>query len=211
MSSEAIKGSPWRDLYVHMLKKSTIRLPLFVLGGLAAFILTAPLMADVTYTYTGNDFTIATFPYTTSDSVSGFFTLPTALGDSLTDQTITPTTYSFTDGVQTFTNSDPPSTVTFEVNTGLTGSITEWYVFLQNGSTQTNTISTGSGIPLVNRDFGNVPEGLGEGQGAILFNPGTWKQTGGTSTVPEPGYLGALGLGLAAILFVQRKLQRGRA
>src|ERR1700678_2331892 len=138
-----------------------------LLGGLAACILTLPLMASsVTYTYTGNDFNITTFPYTTSDSVSGDFTPATALGDDLSDMAITPATYSFTDGVQTFTNASPPSTVTFDVSTGATGAITEWYILLQNpyAPGQTYDVETADGLADT-RDFGEFPEGAGVGQG----------------------------------------------
>ena len=60
MPGGAIKGSPWRDLYVHMLNKSTNGFlarckPLLILGGLATFALAVPVMADVTYTYTDNE------------------------------------------------------------------------------------------------------------------------------------------------------------
>jgi len=182
-----------------------------LLGGLAACILTLPLMASsVTYTYTGNDFTINTFPYTTSDSVSGYFTLATALGDGLSDVAISPVTYSFTDGVQTFTNAAPPSTVTFDVSTSATGAITEWYILLQNpyAPGQTYDVETADGLAET-RDFGEFPEGAGVGQGVILFDPGTWVQSGGgTSPTPEPGYLGLIALGLVGIGVVRRKMQR---
>ena len=202
----AIKGSPWRDLYVHMLHKSTMKMSRkILLGGLAALILTAPLMADVTYTYTGNDFEVASgFPYSTSDFVSGFFTVSSALGDSRPDSAVTTTSYSFTDGVQTFYSSSPPAEVTIEVGTGLTGSINVWDINLSTGPPDDNYVSTDS-----------VSTDGGSNGGAYAYNlgdPGGWKQSGGGgSTVPEPGYVGLLGIGLAAIVFVQRKLQRGRA
>ena len=185
---------------------------------LAAVVLassTVPLAADVTYTYTGNDFTIATSPYTHSDSVSGFFTLAAALNDNFSGA-ITPTSYSFTDGVQTFTNASPPATVTFEVDTGASGNITEWFVFLQNtnASLLTNTVSTGSGADFVaiDRDFGNVPVGQGEGQGAVLSDAGTWEMSGpgSGSTVPEPRNVAwLLAFGFAGVVTVQ-KIRRQR-
>src|SRR5262249_42670862 len=55
----------------------------------------ASARADVAYTYTGNAFTTVTNinpppapQYTTTDSVSGNFTLPTAIGDNLPLATI---------------------------------------------------------------------------------------------------------------------------
>ncbi len=210
----AIKGSPWRGLDVHMLSKSTrtVRLATatsktIVTGVILFFGLLSAARADITYTYTGNDFTIATSPYTKSDSVSGFFTLAAALGDNLSNSSLAPATYSFTDGVQTFTNSSPPATVTFDVSTDGSGNITNWDIFLQNTSgpfSQTNTVSTqnpGNGvIGAFPRDIANVPQGCcGESQGANSFDAGTWKASGGgTSTVPEPRTISWMLLGLLA-------------
>jgi hypothetical protein len=189
----------------------------------AGCILALPLAAStITYTYTGNDFTFAQPPtYSKSDSVSGYFTLASPLGDSLVDYSFTPTIYSFTDGVQTFTNASPPSTVTFAVDTDLSGNISEWYVFLQNpdpGSTtsQTYTVETGYGsdVTALTRDFGNVPVGQAEGQGGNSFDQGSWKasSSGGGSTVPEPSNVALVGLGLLGIGLVRRKMQqRSRA
>jgi len=178
-----------------MLNKSTVLL----LGGLAASILTLPLMASpVTYTYTGNDFETASGPYALTDFVSGFFTLASPLADNLVFGTITPASYSFTDQLQTFSNISPPPGVTFEVGTDASGDINKWSIDLQNGLNVVSTTSFSS-------DFGEMASGAGSNLG----NPGTWVMTGGgTSPVPEPGNLALIGIGLVAIGLVRRKLQQ---
>jgi hypothetical protein len=96
----------------------------------------AALLADTyVYTYTGLDFTDASGPYTTSDSVTGSFTLSSALPDDLTSfTTIAPVSFSFSDGVDTISNTsfdlDGDS---FAVETDGSGNITAWSIYLVAG------------------------------------------------------------------------------
>ena len=99
---KAIKGSPWRDLYVQVLNKSTIVTGFIVLAGLQSAV------RAETYTYTGNDFQSATSPYATSEFVSG------PLGDNLVLASETPAPFSFPDGVQRFSRVSPPPNASFE-------------------------------------------------------------------------------------------------
>jgi len=168
----------------------------------AAFILTIPLMADATYTYTGNDFTAVSSPgggYTMSDSVTGSFTIASPLGDNLVaggSGDITPTSYSFTDGVQTFTNASPPNDgVDFQFSTNASGVITKWFVFLEGGGVQDNTIATDTETGSV-ADHGD--QDFDQFGGQNISDPGTWSSSG-ASAAPEPGSLWMLGAGLAAL------------
>jgi hypothetical protein len=177
-----------------------------LLGGLAACILGLPLMASSTYTYTGLDFQSASGPYTTNDFVSGSFTLASALGDNLVDDSITPASYSFSDGVQTITSASPPSDVTFDVSTDGSGNIDGWFINLESPSPyfQISTQTTPN-----HEDLGATSAG----EGLIFYFPGdpagTWMMTtSGPSAVPEPSNLGLIGLGLVAIGFVRRKMQQ---
>jgi hypothetical protein len=175
---------------------------ILLLGGFAAGVLSA---SPVTYTYTGNDFQTATSPYTTSDFVSGFFTLASALGDNLVDDSVTPASYSFSDGVQTITSASPPTDVTFEVSTDASGNISGWFINLESPSPffQISTETTPN-----QEDFG-VSSG---GEGLNFFAEGTWVMTGGgTSPVPEPGNVAVIGLGLVGIGWVRRKVQQRRS
>jgi hypothetical protein len=181
-----------------------------LLGGLAAFILALPSMASsvYTYTYTGNDFESSpSGPYTDSDSVTGSFTLSSALGDNLVDAPFTPSSYSFTDGVQTFSSTSSPATEeTFEVSTNASGAIVAWSVSLGTGPPDSDSVST-----FTTEDVGMLDEGFG-GEGFNLGDAGTWAETvssgGGTSPVPEPGNVALIGLGLIGIGLVRRKFQQ---
>ncbi len=93
----------------------------------------AAAKADVVYDYTGYDFTSAASPYTTSDFISGNFHLSSALADNLPYTAITPTAYSFSDGVQTLNNTNATFNVYFDVSTDSVGDITEWFIQIATG------------------------------------------------------------------------------
>jgi hypothetical protein len=70
--------------------------------------------AAVTYAYTGNPFTTLvtdgpTSPpqlYTTMDFVSGSFVMPSPLASNLNDSFVNPTSFHFSDGLQTISDSN---------------------------------------------------------------------------------------------------------
>jgi hypothetical protein len=96
--------------------------------------------AAVTYTYTGNPFATVvtngpTSPpqlYTTTDFVSGSFVLPSPLATNLTDSFVSPTSFQFSDGVQTISDSNinPAFQSEFEFSTDASGKIVAWTVNL---------------------------------------------------------------------------------
>jgi hypothetical protein len=86
--------------------------------------------ADTTYTYTGNPFTTAVSPYTTNDFISGSFDLATPLGSNVPLSTISPLSFSFSDGVQTLTNATPSILRTFTIQTDATATLAHWIVEL---------------------------------------------------------------------------------
>jgi hypothetical protein len=152
-----------------------------------------------TYTYTGNDFESATSPYTTSDFVSGFFTVASPFSDSMALASFTPTSYSFSDGVQTFSSASPPS-VTFKVGTDPSGNINAWFISLTSGVNIISTATTPN-----QEDQGSTSAG----SALNFFDQGSWLASaggGGGSTVPEPGYPVLIGIGFAAIAVVRRRL-----
>lgn len=170
---------------------------------------------DVTYTYTGNalgaDPPYSLSPFTTSDIVSGFFTLSTPLADDLafTDITSLVTSFSFGDGLQTFTNSSTLTSEVFEVATDSTGAIDAWEVDL---FTSTGGFLSCNG-DLSDADACSPGNGWGIGGAADeTFYPGAVglneADAGKWTATPEPSLLGLVGLGLLGMAVVVRRLRR---
>jgi hypothetical protein len=83
--------------------------------------------AQVTYHYSGSHFATAEGLYTTRDSVQGSLTLSSPLAANLSQVTITPSAFSFSDGVGTIANSSVGVFNNyFKVSTNSAGQITAW-------------------------------------------------------------------------------------
>ncbi len=223
MPPRAIKGSPWRDLYVRMNNKSTIR---FALGGLAAFILTLPAMADTTYTYTGPayDFCSGAYggPGCSSHNLTVTFDLTTALGDSLSGGSTGDLTasepadiksWSFTDNTATVNagNLFSPSSLELDVTTNGSGVITNWVLIA--GSATAQLESFGNLSAQSDYTYAAVA-GVGQSPqigSCVSCTGGSWNVQTTTPGVPEPKNVMLIALGLITMAAVQRKLRRARA
>jgi hypothetical protein len=122
-------------------------------SSVLAFGLAPSAKADTVYTYTGQPFTtfISFIGTTGSDkyacpsicSLKGSFTIAAPLGDNLALQAISPSRFSFTDGVFRIGNTDHGLFVlSFDVGTDATGTIDSW------------VISFGQQFPFGRRNFG---------------------------------------------------------
>ena len=165
---------------------------LFVLGT------SLPMLADTTYTYTGSDFTFASSPFTTSESVTGSFTVASPLGDSTSLHAITPTSYSFNaGGLFTLTNTN--STINdFAVGTDASGNIDAFFIEVINGSIGEISLEHTS----VQQEFVIDSSPFGE---AGSSSGGTFTSPAAT---PETGTLGLLGTALLAGAGVVRRRLR---
>jgi hypothetical protein len=178
---------------------------------LAAFLLPLPMMADTTYTYTGNDFVFATPPYNPSDSITGWFTVATALPDNLNDAgglydiTSQVTAFSLSDGVQTIDNANA-SFSQFGVVTDGNGDLFAW-VFgakVASGTGATTGLVESEGVA---GGMGNDVADLNSSE-AFNATPGTWAESS-SSLTPEPSNFLLLLTGLASMAGIaRRKLSR---
>ena len=99
--------------------------------------------------------------------------------------TVTPTSFSFFDGVDTITDANATSSF-FEFATNSTG-ITKWFVSLEfnppgivDQSIFTDSLGIGSGVYI---DDGGYAASSGFGNGEVNGNPGAWAGT----VVPDSG------------------------
>ena len=179
--------------------------------------------ADTVYTYTGQPFTFINQPHKPGDRVTGSFTMADPLPSNLTDATIEPVAFSFTDGVNTFSSSlldyygNPLSGDFLSFFTDAQGNITRYAVFLNY------TFSPGD--PPSYLEMKNDPlidgrvEGMGDEAGIELpsidiassnFVAGafTTQEAVPSSVTPEPSSIALLGTGVVGVVGLLRKRLR---
>jgi hypothetical protein len=175
---------------------SLVRLAL----GFIALVSTSAPAQTYLYTYTGNDFTSASGPYTTSDKVTGSITFSAPLGDNYEgNPSATILSFIFTDGVgpQNVIGGpgglvDGRGQVTI-FGTDLSGAIVSWNFevlnFLPPNSEETKGIQTENDSGNV-VDSGNLDESSGiVGEGSVSANPGVWVETIVPAPEPSAGLL----------------------
>ncbi len=113
----------------------TNALKTIALLGILFAVLSAPVNPAhaiiLRFDYTGNEFEFVEGPYTTSDKIMGYFVaeMP-ALENAYEEYTSNVTDYSFTDGIQTISQSDPPPHRFFGFTTNASGDLIEWAIYL---------------------------------------------------------------------------------
>jgi hypothetical protein len=168
-----------------------LRLLLFA-AALCVFSLAA--RADTIYNYTGQDFTSAALPYTTSDSVMGELTFGSPLAANLAYGQTIPLSYSFSDGVETL-NIGNSSLAEADLSTDANGNISNYY-YVVDGAASSIVISS------LNGDSATTGHGGGFGTAPVgaFTSPNTQ-----LSATPEPSSIVLLGTGLLGVVGVMRK------
>lgn len=174
----------------------------------------ASARADTIYTYTGPDFTefYGTDECTPECSISGTFTVSTALVGGLSGVNITTslTSFSFTDGYATLTNNNITSD-SFLIWTNASGQITEWGILLIGGSPlvemQTNyvsdTLNDATWDPVVDGYLNNAQVVEYTTSGNSL-----WSESTPSATTPLPLSLPLFASGLGALGLVGWRRKR---
>ncbi len=180
-----------------------------------ALLYSVPVQADTTYTYTGNAFDeqgSSLLPCPPVCNISGWITVGSPLAASLALESITPSSFSFTDGQVTLDNSNVNLANNYEIYAGTdaTGNINNWAITLSA------PVPAGSATILYTFNTTVLtPQGSGQQDGVVLYpnmgqnevqgnsqNPGSWTIT------PEPSGLLLPGAGLfplGVLLFFKRR------
>lgn len=153
--------------------------------------------ANVTYVYTGAPFTIASGGWSGSNNVTGSMVLSAALNANLNLQVVAPVSFSFSDGLDTFTSLNAVSPTIFAFSTDSSGNITGWNNFYQiDGSHYIQSSGNGDAV-------------LSPSGGAFNSTKGSWSLA---TAVPEPASWALLliGFGIAGggLRMTRRKTEK---
>ncbi len=197
-----------------------MRLRVFVAA--AALILPLSIKAQsYTYTYTGSTFTYSTVnasiqnppgtvasPYSTSDSVTGSFTINGPI-DNLTNVVFFDAgAFSFTDGVQTLSNSTGDEFFAL-ISTDATGNITSYNLEASSTTNLNDFIVANSGA--VSPSSGGKIDFGGTGTDIVFAGTNNSGTISAPAATPEPGSLALLGSGMAGLAFRLRRRMRRTA
>jgi hypothetical protein len=183
-----------------------------IFTGVAALSLAYPASVQAvptTYQYTGNPFTVATGPYSTSDFVTAMVTLAAPLGANMPLTQVIPTAFTLSDGVQTITNNGPGFVffTSFLFATDASGAISMWSVVVETIHAGTTGAIVTNNNPTDIHDSGIViPEGGPFVFGANERLPGGWSLR---TPVPDAGStLSLMTLTLMTLGLVARRFER---
>lgn len=185
-----------------------------------ALVLPLSVKAQTVYTYTGTDFTLENMnnspvnppgtisaPYSSTDHVYGELTFAAPLAGGLSDATVTPESFSLSDGVQTITNLTDNGSPWFMVSTDSSGDITSYVLDVTSDVNPEDWIISQT-IPANSSPADNASYNDNGTVYSVLTNTnGSFAPA--VSATPEPGSLALLGSGMAGLAFqVRRRMGR---
>jgi hypothetical protein len=187
----------------------------FVLAALALVLPLSMKAQSFTYTYTGSNFNFSTVngsiqnppgtvaaPYSTSDFVTGTFTINGPINNLNNATFFDNGPFSFNDGVQTLSSSNGAD-LFVDISTDGSGNITSYSIGAQSTADLNDFITIGSfGSP---GSFGKFDTGTN----IVAAGTNTFGTMSAPAATPEPSSLALLGSGLAGIAFnVRRRMRR---
>ena len=136
-------------------------------------------------------------------SVSGWFEVADPIAGNASNVIITPLSWSFSDGRNTYASVDSALTTPFQVSTNGTGEFSNWYIAFQRfGAGYLSTVNIISSVYDQGAVEPNWFSPSTQRENADVYSkPGVWTAT----TVPEPSTLLLLGSGLLGLMGYGRK------
>lgn len=181
-----------------------MRLSLFAAAALCMSSLAAH--ADtVTYTLINSPtYTTVTGKYTTAEKITGSFQLGSPLSPNVTGQSATPTSYSFSDGLDIFTSSNSSILAFSGLGTDASGNINQFQIAVNSNTTLASFLLQASGG--FHQSAANGPNGSSSDFAQVSGGNASFQTSAPVSAVtPEPSSLALLGTGMLGVIGVARK------
>jgi hypothetical protein len=165
--------------------------------------LSSTAAANVTYSYTGSNYTSVLSPYTTEMNLTASITFAAPLAPNLIAANMIPSVLLFTmsDGLESYDIAVEINFPLLEITTDGGGNITGWSVGMikTNGSRSVCAASGPSGTLCPGQEYRDIVSDLYLTEHALTTSPGTW------TLVPEPGTGVLLAMGLTGLAAQRRR------